>query len=175
MQFPYPIPTPYKCPTEESCNVGLDSKCANGYEGPLRAICSSGYYEQLKTCKYCPPKMWMVGQLFIIAAIALMTTLVLAWASKSQTNKVEGRSLIDSFFSKLKIVIGFYQITRGILHAFSFIQWPDSMEIVARYSEIIQLNVFSTLCFGRNSLHSTYLYRLVNMTVTNRIKDNQVE
>ena len=142
VQFPYQIPTPYKCPREGSCKGGLDSKCANGYEGPLCAVCSPGYYKQLQTCKHCPSKKWMMGQLFIIAAIVLITTLVLMWASKRETNKVEGCSLLDYFFSKLKIVIGFYQVTHGILHAFSFVQWPDSMEIVVRYSEIIQLNVF---------------------------------
>ena len=68
VQFPYPIPTPYRCPREDSCKGGLDSKCTNGYEGPLCAVCSLGYYKQLQTCEHCPSKKWMVGQLFIIAA-----------------------------------------------------------------------------------------------------------
>ena len=31
VQFPYPIPTPYKCPIEDSCKGDLDSPCENGY------------------------------------------------------------------------------------------------------------------------------------------------
>ena len=50
VQYPYPIPTPYKCLVEESCRGGLDSPCAIGYEGPLCAVCSSGYYKQLQIC-----------------------------------------------------------------------------------------------------------------------------
>jgi len=38
IKFPFPIPTPYKCPVEESCKGGLDSLCENGYEGPLRSL-----------------------------------------------------------------------------------------------------------------------------------------
>ena len=49
--------------------------------------------------------------------------------------------MIDKFFSKLKIVIGFYQVTAGVLQAFSFIEWPDSLEVIAEYSELLQLNV----------------------------------
>ena len=71
VKYSFPIPTPYRCPREESCKGGLDSPCENGYEGPLGHVCSSGYYKQLQTCTQCPSKKWMVGQLSIIAAIAL--------------------------------------------------------------------------------------------------------
>lgn len=53
-----------------------------------------------------------------------------------------GQYLIDMFFSKLKILIGFYQVTHGILTAFSYIEWPDSLQVVATYSGIFQLNLF---------------------------------
>ncbi|KAL9966612.1 hypothetical protein ACROYT_G024715 [Oculina patagonica] len=48
VQYPFPIPTPYNCPREESCKGGLDSSCENGYEGPLCEVCGVGYYKQLK-------------------------------------------------------------------------------------------------------------------------------
>ena len=141
IQYPYPIPTPYKCPREDSCKGGLDSKCANGYEGPLCEVCSLGYFKQLQTCKPCPSKSWIVGQLSIFATIVLVITVVLLWASKREQKKDGGRPLIDTFFSKLKIVIGFYQVTNGLLQAFSFIQWPDSLEAIAKYSELLQMDV----------------------------------
>ena len=46
VQYPHPIPTPHQCPREEACKGGLDSPCADGYEGPLCAVCSLGYYRQ---------------------------------------------------------------------------------------------------------------------------------
>ena len=49
--------------------------------------------------------------------------------------------LIDRFFSKLKIVIGFYQVTYGLLEMFSYVKWPDSLEGIAKYSGILQLNI----------------------------------
>ena len=47
----------------------------------------------------------------------------------------------DIFLSKLKIIIGFCQVTYGLLETFSSIQWPDSLQIIGKYSEILQLNI----------------------------------
>ena len=141
VEYPFPIPTSYKCPTEGSCRGGLDSPCDKGYEGPLCGVCSSGHYKQLQTCKQCPSKKWMVGQLLLIASILLIIGIVVVWTSNKKARKTEGRSLIDTFFSKLKIVIGFYQVTYGLLETFSYIKWPDSLQVIGKYSEILQLNV----------------------------------
>ena len=141
VQYPYPIPTPYRCPTEQSCKGGLDSPCENGYKGPLCSVCSSGYYKQLKICTRCPSKKWIVAQLTIIVVIVLVIITVLVWTSKRKINKKEDNLLIDKFFSKVKIVIGFYQVTYGLLEVFSYIKWPGSLEIIAKYSGFLQLNV----------------------------------
>ena len=142
VRYPDPIPTPYQCPIGESCIGGLDSPCKAGYEGPLCAVCSSGYYKQLQTCKHCPPNKWIVGQLSIVAAALLIIIAVLAWKTKRNTTKDDNHSIIDKFLSKLKIVIGFYQVTYGLLETFSYIKWPDSMQVIGKYSEILQMNVF---------------------------------
>ena len=141
VHYPHSIPTPYKCRREESCKGGLDSRCANGYEGPLCAVCSSGYYKQLQTCKLCPSKKTMVQQLLTIAVIVLIIIVGLVWASRRDIKIGGGRPLMDVFLSKLKIVIGFYQVTHGLLAAFSFIQWPDSLEVIAKYSATLQMDV----------------------------------
>ena len=129
------------CPMEGSCKGGLDSLCKNGYKGPLCGVCSSGYYKQLQTCKKCPSKKLMVGQLSIIAVMLLITVAVLVWTSKKKIKKDRDCSVIDMFLSKLKIVIGFYQVTYGVLEAFSYIKWPDSLQVIGEYSEIFQLNI----------------------------------
>ena len=141
IQYPYSIPTPYKCPMEQSCKGGLDSLCKDGFKGPLCAVCTSGYYKQMQTCKQCPSNKWIGGQLTIIAVAFFVILVVSVWASKRNNNKAAGRSAIDIFLAKLKIIIGFYQVTYGLLEAFSYIKWPDSLQVIGRYSEILQLNV----------------------------------
>ena len=141
VQYPYAVPMPYRCPAEESCNGGLDSPCENGYEGPLCSVCSSGHFKQFKICTRCPSKKWIAGQLSITLVIALTIIAVLVRMSRRKIKKKEEGHLMDMFFSKLKIVIGFYQVMHGLLDAFSYIKWPGSLESIAKYSEFLQLNV----------------------------------
>ena len=147
VQFPYAMPTPYKCPAEDACKGGLDSPCKKGYEGPLCGVCSSGYYKQLQNCAQCPSKKWMVGQLSIVAVILLIILVLLVWMSRRKVKKAQGLNQIDLFLSKLKIVIGFYQVTNGLLETFSYIKWPDSLEAIAKYSGVLQLNVLQIAPF----------------------------
>ena len=141
VRYPYPLPTAYRCPVEESCTGGLDSPCKPGYEGPLCAVCSSGYYNQLQTCRQCPSTEWIIGQLSIVAAVLLTIIAVLVRTSTKNTKKDGDNSLIDKFLSKVKIVIGFYQVTYGLLETFSYIKWPNSLQVVGKYSGFLQMNV----------------------------------
>ena len=140
VRYPHPIPTPYKCPVEDSCKGGLDSECALGYEGPLCAVCSSGYYKQLKPCIKCPSKPWILGQMSVIATIVFLIIAFAVWKRRQKSGRTRGQFLIDTILSKLKIVIGFYQVTHGLLEAFSYIKWPDSLQDVTKYSGILQMN-----------------------------------
>ena len=126
---------------EGSCMGGFDSQCEIGYKGPLCGVCGSGYFKQLQQCKNCPSKTLMAGQLASIAVIPLIIVTILVWTGKSKTKKEGGWSVIDMFLSKLKIVIGFYQVTYGVLEAFSYITWPDSLQVIGKYSKIFQLNI----------------------------------
>ena len=141
VQYPFAIPTPYMCPVKESCNGGLNSTCENGYEGPLCSVCSSGYFKQLKICTRCPSRKWIAGQISITLVIVLIIIAILVWTSRRKIKKGEEGRFMNTFFSKLKIVIGFYQVTHGLLDAFSYIKWPGSLESIAKYSEFLQLNV----------------------------------
>ena len=141
VQYPYAVPMPYRCPAEESCKGGLDSQCENGYEGPLCSVCSSGHFKQFNICTQCPSKKWIAGQLSITLVIALIIIAVLVWTSRKKIKKKKEGHLMDMVFSKLKIVIGFYQVTHGLLDAFSYIKWPGSLESIAKYSGFLQLNV----------------------------------
>ena len=141
VQYLYPIPTPYRCPEEKSCKGGIDSTCADGYKGPLCSVCAKGHYKQLRQCRKCPSKMWIVGQLLIVATIMLIIVAVCVWTNKGKKNDGENHSLTDTFLSKFKIAIGFYQVTYGLLEAFSYIEWPESVRVISKYSEILQFNI----------------------------------
>jgi len=45
------------------------------------------------------------------------------------------------FLSKIKIAIGFYQVTYGCLEAYSYIKWPESLQAIGYYSGVLQFNV----------------------------------
>ena len=76
VQYPYPLPIPYRCPEETSCKVGIDSSCEGGYTGPLCSVCQKGYLKQLHQCTKCPSKAWIGGQLLIITVVLLIITAV---------------------------------------------------------------------------------------------------
>ena len=142
--FRYPMPKATKCPREDSCQGGvnaIDNPCKPGYEGPVCGICQFGYYKQLQVCSKCPTKKMMAIQLGIIAGFFLFIVAILVWYSRKKVKKAQGRPLIDIIFARLKIIIGFYQVTYGLLEAFSFVKWPDVLEDIAQYSELLQLNL----------------------------------
>ena len=141
VQYHFPIPTPYRCPREESCKGGLDAQCEKGYEGPLCEVCSSGHYKQLQTCVQCPSKRWIVGQLSIIAVIVLMMITFLVFVVRKMKKRSGKRSIVDMLLSNLKIIISFYQVTYGLLQAFAYIKWPGSLQLIGQYSEILQMDV----------------------------------
>ena len=141
IEYPYTIPQPYRCPMTEACKGGLNSSCEAGYEGPLCAVCSDGYYKQLKKCKLCPTKGWMIGQLAIMGAIIILLVILVVWRSKKKSKNDTGRSFLDEVLGKLKVIIGFYQVTSGIMKAFSYIKWPRSLSFIGEYSEIAQGNI----------------------------------
>ncbi|XP_022792460.1 uncharacterized protein LOC111331582 isoform X1 [Stylophora pistillata] len=142
VEYTFDLPLPHECPRKESCLGGLDSACKQGHVGPLCEVCSPGFYKRLQTCKTCPTKTWMGVQLAIIIVLLLILIVVVVWTSlKKNRQSNNQRPLVDIILARLKIVIGFYQVTFGLLNAFSFISWPGSLSVIARYSEILQLNV----------------------------------
>ena len=142
--FTHPMPKATKCPREESCPGGVASlkdPCQPGYTGPVCGICKFGYYKQLQACSKCPTKKLMAIQVGILCGFFFIIACVLMWYSRKNVTKARGRALIDIVFARLKIVIGFYQVTYGLLGAFSYVKWPDALDDIARYSEILQLNL----------------------------------
>ena len=60
-------------------------------------------------------------------------------ANKSVKNS--NRKLRDVFLCHLKIVLGFFQVTAGMMKAYAFIKWPKYLADIANFADLIQLNV----------------------------------
>lgn len=83
----------------------------------------------------------MIGQLAILGTTMTLLAIFVIWRSKKQRKENTGRSFIDVALGRIKIIIGFYQVTFGIMEAFSDIEWPKSLSDVGKYSKMIQFNV----------------------------------
>lgn len=84
----------------------------------------------------------MIVQLSVMVTVVVIVIAVLVWTGKRKSKKQKERSSVDIILGRLKIVIGFYQVTHGVLEAFSYIKWPGSLALIGKYSETLQLSVF---------------------------------
>ena len=134
------LPKPYQCPRVKSCEGGLESKCATGYSGPLCEVCQNGYYKRVLACKACPSGTWVIVQLCLCGVAVLVLMIILIWSGRRKKTS-EKRPMIDILLARLKIVIGFYQVTSGIVEAFVYVKWPSSLSMIGDYAEVIQLNI----------------------------------
>ena len=151
------LPSAYSCPEPSSCLGGVHSQCATGYQGPLCAVCVNKYYKLLTRCLKCPTLPWLVVQVFLVAAVVF----VLIYFTVKERRKPKGqkRSASDAFLAKLKIVVGFYQVTSATLDGFSYIQWPQEMITLINYAKMIQLNILQIApihCFSDSLQISIY-------------------
>jgi len=94
----------------------------------------------------------MLVQLSIVVAIVLIIIGVLVATRKRKTEEDGGKSLIDVLLIKLKTVIGFYQVTHGSLQTFSYIKRPGSLQVIDKYSGILQMDVLQVA-----SVHCLFL------------------
>lgn len=139
VSFEYAIPKAYACPVAGACIGGQKSRCARGYEGPLCAVCGNGYFKALVKCQKCPTLPWIIGQIVIVAVVFLLTLVLITRDKRNEGSG--GRSLTDIFLARLKIVIGFYQVTTGTFDAFVHVQWPEAVSKSIKYAKMLQLNL----------------------------------
>lgn len=145
------LPSAYSCPEPNSCLGGVHSLCVTGYRGPLCAVCVNNYYKLLTRCLKCPTLPWLVLQIVLVVAVVFF--LVLFTFKEKRRKTGYKRSMSDAFLAKLKIVVGFYQVTSATLDGFSYVQWPAEIITLVNYAKIIQLNVLQIApihCFSRS-------------------------
>ncbi|KAL9974051.1 hypothetical protein ACROYT_G011041 [Oculina patagonica] len=157
LRFQGTIPLVYKCPAPEACLGGMRSMCSHGYGGPLCAVCSKGHYQLLNRCRKCPRMLWFVLQVcgIVILVVILTVSIFLGKKRKCASN----RTVTDMILARLKIVIGFYQVTSGTLNTFSYVEWPSALLTVVHFANMVQLNLLEIVplqCFDDNLTVNVY-------------------
>ena len=149
MTFNCLLPIPIKCPIHGSCNGGNDVVCSSGYTGALCAVCSKGFSRHFNRCVKCPDPVIVILEIIGYMGIFVIFCLILSLTDKvlvpssigSEHDASERRTFADVMVSSFKIMIGFYQILISVVHAFSSINWPDSLKNTISLLEYIQFEV----------------------------------
>ena len=111
----------------------------------------------ISSCQKCPSLPWLVSQISIVLVAVVIVVIPVALGKRVRDTK--GRSLTDIVLARLKIVIGFYQVTSGTLDSFTYIKWPNALMELVKYAKILQLNLLQIVpihCFSNSVNVSSY-------------------
>lgn len=135
----------------------MNAECATGYKGRVCAVCKKGFYKIISSCQKCPSLRWLIGQITIVLVAIAMVAIPVALGKRIKDRN--GRSLTDIVLARLKIVIGFYQVTSGTLESFSYVKWPSALMQLVKYAKILQLNLLQIApvhCFSNGINVNSY-------------------
>ncbi|GMH93142.1 hypothetical protein TrST_g13735 [Triparma strigata] len=176
-----------RCISKKHCLGGanITIMCADGYTGPLCAVCESGYAVmgsgELLTCEQCTGTSivkiiaWLIFVLVILAAAVLVSFLT---SSKDRQQSIRSRS--DSFAKALekitkytpvvKIILSYFQVT-GTLGLVYGIRFPTIFSIITNIiSGLFSLNLFVVMPLGctmpAGHYASLLLYTIVPIVLT---------
>ena len=182
------------CPDEASgCEGGIatgDGLCEEGYEGPLCAVCSDGYYFSSGVCEMCGEDGVVLRPAvitFLCIAAVLSAIVVFFFYSKcidgvdddaSDNGKSEPtgtlarcyyhsrrviRKIIREMRAQIKIVMTTYQIVSTIPSNLS-VEFPESFVDFLRVFSVFNLNVISVVPFSCQRPY-TFIDKLVFTTL----------
>ena len=147
------MPTPHKCPIKGSCIGGVNATCKLGYKGVLCAVCEKGFMKNFGKCIKCPSAVVAVIQfLAYIVVFVLLCWLVsltdrIRMSNSNETREDsdaitrDDRTFADAILSSFKILIGFYQVLSGTIHALGYIHWPETMKTTMSLLQYIQVEI----------------------------------
>lgn len=101
--------------------------------------------------------IWFVFQVCGILIIAAVLTVSIFLGKRRRC--ASNRTVTDLILARLKIVIGFYQVTSGTLNTFSYVEWPSALLTVVHYANMVQLNLLEIVplqCFVDNLVVNVY-------------------
>lgn len=125
------MPVSHECPMRGSCLGGITGKCNKGYKGVLCAVCDNGYNRQFSKCIKCPKPCIAALQFVGYLTLFVVVCLLVSWADKLTVDEQaqdrsplqdllivneqrasvrKTRTFADIILSRLKILLGFYQV-----------------------------------------------------------------
>jgi hypothetical protein len=99
----------YECPFKGTCMNGTE--CAAGHEGPLCAVCRTGYAMQFGVCSACPGQAAVsaaFGQVLGVLAGVGLIGFLLRKQLATRAARMKKFLVSDKSKSLVKVVIGFY-------------------------------------------------------------------
>ena len=136
------MPTAHKCPLQGSCLGGMEADCKRGYTGILCAVCQGGYMKNFGKCTECPSSAIAVVQCVAFFLAFFFICWLMSKVDKVKLAGNDSKTFADLILSTLKILIGFYQVLVGIVHALPNIHWPGNLTKAVRVFEFIQFSIF---------------------------------
>ena len=142
----------------DACHGRANSSCRTGHTGPLCTLCQDYFFKMVNTCLKCPSMTWSGIQIGVVVVILIIICFIVMRGDKNRKRGTRTHS--DVLLAHLKIVIGFYQVTSGVLTAFNYVKWPEQLSQVANYAKFVQLNlvqIASFDCFNPKLKSDIYL------------------
>lgn len=140
------IPNAFPCMRKKSCinniSINIKTQCEKGYQGWLCSKCSDGFFGALNLCVRCPKTTTLLVVMFIFASVCISFLILLSWQfEKGKTHKNKSRSLIDVMISRIKILLGFYQIVGKLLESLHNVTWADPLVPLGTLISLMELNI----------------------------------
>ncbi|KAJ8036445.1 Leucine-rich repeat-containing G-protein coupled receptor 4 [Holothuria leucospilota] len=156
------IPRVFKCPRKDSCinndNVTIKVACARGYKGWLCGKCDKGFYPALNTCLPCPKVAALLAVFLGFLLVCILLCMLLSWQiERGVKHKKQRRSVIDVIISRIKILLGFYQIVGKLFESLHTVTWVGPFELVGAFISYMELNLVRELVSPRCLFKTTVL------------------
>lgn len=157
-----------------SCVGGLgtgDGVCATGYEGPLCAVCSQGYFQVDGGCEICSSSNQITGGVVLLIVLLFMALLGVALYLNADSFSSDFMwkmfdvcaDVLPSAVTKLKIILATFQITSNIPVVLR-ITLPALFMRYLRALEVLNLS-FSSLFPFACSIQLDYLQLMMITTL----------
>ncbi|KAJ8050358.1 hypothetical protein HOLleu_03533 [Holothuria leucospilota] len=143
------LPRAFECPKQNSCvptEDYIDVKCSDGYKGWLCSKCDRKFYSVLNQCIPCPSSGWFYTELGLVCCFCVIVLAgVVRLYKKRKTLTTPGRSIFDKIISRIKLVLGFYQVIGEFFASVHEVKWTKALKVVGDVISLIELNIFRVI------------------------------
>lgn len=142
------LPMPHKCPNKDACLGNLTADCAEGYMGPLCAVCEPDHTMIYGSCSRCYSVAATSGILAVIC-LGVVLAMVYAWGTNSQVACSVGNGAPATprgrVMNKVKILIGFMQVVASVGVTFQAVRWPANFLRMVDKLQFMTLDILALI------------------------------